>query len=71
MSEFDGLSGEELRKVSLEKNGKGNATSKALRAQQVLFSQGKYGFQQQSYRTQTARDDYNYGEPDRFTKRFK
>jgi hypothetical protein len=71
MSEFDDLTEQELIKISLEKNNKGNATNRALRAQHKLFSQSNYGFQHHSYRTRTAYDNYSYGEPSNFTKRFK
>ena len=69
--EFNNLSKEELQKISLEKNKKGNATSKALKAQRILFVMGGCSFQNYACRGGTANDNYNYGNPDKFTKRFK
>ena len=71
MNEFDGFSDEYIKEISLEKNKKGNATARALKAQIVLWHRGGCSFQQYSHRADTARDDYNYGNPDKFTKRFK
>ena len=69
--EYSNLSKEELQKISLEKNKKGNATSQALKAQRILFHMGGDSFVCYSRRADTANDNYNYGNPDKFTKRFK
>ena len=69
--DFNNLTKDELQKISLEKNKKGNATSKALKAQRILFVMGGCCFERYSRREETANDNYNYGNPDKFTKRFK
>lgn len=68
-SELRDLSVDELRTLALMKNRKGNATATALQAQRILCE--RTGKDYRRDRAQTASDDYDYGEPDRFTKRFK
>ena len=68
--DLNNLSKEELQKISLEKNKKGVATSLALKAQRILFNMGG-SFVKNSQRTKSASDDYDYGEPNKFTKRFR
>ena len=67
-NELHELPVDELRKLALTKNKKGNATSTALQAQRVLCELA--GVERRHDRANTASDDYNYGEPDRLTKRF-
>jgi len=65
------LSDDDLRKIAMEKNSKGNATSKAMQAQRQLCHRSSWSYQDHSYRELSARDDYHYGESSKFTKRFK
>lgn len=67
-SELRELDTEQLHKLSLEKSRKGNASALALRAQKILCERS--GVDHKRDRSNTASDDYCYGEPDRFTKRF-
>ena len=46
MSEFNAMTDEELRELSLQKNKKGNATSDALTAQRILWARSGCGFNQ-------------------------
>ena len=62
---------EELRKISLLKNKRGTATSLAIDAQWILHRMEDCSFSLHYDREGTARDDYRYGDPNRFTKRFK
>ena len=68
---LDNLSDDELRKASLMKNKKGNATSTAMQAQRILHQRSGGGFMHHNHRKESAKRDYNYGEPDKFTKRFR
>ena len=68
MSKLSALSDDELRKLALEKGRRGNASSTALQAQRVLCELA--GVERRRDRANTASDDYCYGEPNRFTKRF-
>lgn len=69
MSKLAALSDDELRKLALVKGRRGNATSTALQAQKILCERAGKDYRRD--RAQTASDDYDYGEPNRFTKRFK
>lgn len=66
---FHALPAADLRKISLEKNKKGNATSTALKAQRILCERSGVVYRHE--RKQTTSDDYGYGEPDKFTKKFR
>lgn len=63
------LPDDELRKLALEKGRKGNASSTAMQAQKILCERAGKDYRRD--RAQAASDDYDYGEPNRFTKRFK
>lgn len=67
-NELRELPTDELRRLALMKNRKGNATATALQAQRILCELA--GVERRHDRANTASDDYNYGEPDRLTKRF-
>ena len=71
MTPLDDLPEEQLRELALIKNRKGNATSKALQAQRILHLRSGEGYSPRYERKNTARDDYHYGDPEKFTKRFK
>lgn len=59
----------ELHKISLLKGRRGNATAEALKAQRILCERSGGGYRND--RPQTASDDYCYGEPQKFTKKFR
>lgn len=62
---------DELREISLQKTKRGNATSQALKAQRVLWWRDGFGFGNHSDRVNTTSDDYCYGDPNKFTKKFR
>lgn len=66
---LDTLTDDELRKLSLIKGRKGNASAVALQAQRILCRRSGKDFKRD--RAKTASDDYCYGDPIRFTKKFK
>lgn len=68
---MDDLPDDELRRISLNKNRKGNATSTAMQAQRILHSRSGHWDSCRYERKGTANDGYGYGEPERFTKRFR
>ena len=60
---MNNLSTEELKKISLEKNKKGNATSKALKAQKIIWERAGQPFVADYYRTNNQKhtsNDYDY-----------
>ena len=70
VAELEGLPPEELRELSLQKRKNGNATSEAIAAQRILHARSGHTFDQHSHREGTADIKYQYGDPNRFTKRF-
>ena len=63
---------EELRKISLLKNKRGTATSLAIDAQWILHLMADCSFSPHFDREKSASDEkYEYGDPNKFTKRFK
>lgn len=64
------LPDDELRKIALRKNGKGNATNEAMCAQIELCHRTNWSHGPHNDRERSARDDYNYGNIN-FQKKFK
>lgn len=64
------LCDEDLRKIALQKNGKGNATSEAMCAQIELCHRTNWSRGPHNDRERSAMDDYNYGNT-HFQKKFK
>lgn len=71
MNEMADLPTDELREISLRKTKRGNATSQALKAQRILWWRSGFCFEKHSDRVNTTSDDYCYGDPNKFTKKFK
>jgi len=72
MKQLKALPIEELREIALLKNKRGNATSEAMQAQCELCHRSNWSYQTHFYREKSASDEkYEYGNPNKFTKRFK